>query len=221
MNKTIRCLLFLSAIAVVAPAHALTTVDVGTHALLPNMPGQTIDIFASGPDLIAGMDLFVRIADGGPDPDLPAFARGVISGPVITDLDILTGTVFGSNNTGSINGFATEENTFPDPYEQYENRSTTTASGAVIANGKIGTLTIDTTGFFVGSGPFALVLSSTAAGDTIFIDFFSSVGAKVPSSITDGLIVIAEVPEPGSLALALVALFATSSIALLRRHAFC
>jgi hypothetical protein len=154
-----------------APAAIL--INVGTHDLLPNTPGQTIQIFVSTTDAnrVAGCDLNAQVGDGGP-------ALGGTPGPSITSVDLATATIFAGNNPGQSN---------LGSYPQLAIYSIVTNSGTVPASGLLVTLTVDTTGFTTGS--WTLNLNDTLNGPTDF--------APTATTITDGLIVV---PEPCTLA---------------------
>jgi len=164
-------------------ASAVPTIDVGTHELLPDTPGQVVQIHVSGGDLVQGMNLFIMVANGGPEleliGELPPGAG--IAGPAITFADAITGTIFASNNLG--------QNYVPDGDVDLPQIATVyaiTQSGTVPAEGLLVTITLDTTGFFHGT----FALSLTVLG--VQSDF-----AGIPAQITDGFIVIPsdEVPS--------------------------
>jgi hypothetical protein len=164
---------------VVGVASATPVIIVGNHQLQPNTPDQTIEIQVSGGDAIEGLNLYAQVADGGPA------EGGSDLGPSIT-ADILTGTIFAGNNSGS-------DSTGSSP--QVAARNTLTDSGTVPASGLLATLTLDTTGFFAGS--WGLFLENTVNGATDF--------AGVAADITDGNITI--VPEPASALLLTISIF--------------
>ena len=164
------------------------SINVGTHYLQRNTAGQTIEISVSGSAEVQGLNLYAQIADGGPE------AGGGIDGPVLERVDIITDTIFGSNNTGQVDSLS---------LPQISIQLTTTSGGSVIANGLLATLTIDTTGF--SDGQFALKLSETLEGDSDF--------AGIPMVIENGQIVI--VPEPTSVFLVSALVFVAVSA---RRH---
>jgi hypothetical protein len=141
-------------------------IDAGMHMLLPNLSGQQVQIFATGGDPVAGIDLFVQIGDGG------ATVGGNDTGPTITQLDLTTGTIFAANHTG----------VFTDPAPLLWGATTTTTSGTVPAGGLLATLTIDTTG--ITTGQFDLILNPPATGPTAFAD------AGVVTNLTNGLLQI-------------------------------
>ncbi|MBI1310044.1 hypothetical protein GC176_01965 [bacterium] len=155
-------------------------IDVGNHVLQPDMAGQELQIQVSGGDEVQGVTLRVQIGDGGPE------AGGSQDGPSIQTVDILTGTVFESNNTGlrqDVDGDS------PDTVPQFERAETTTSSGTVSASGLLATITIDTTGFT--SGQFPLLLAGTLDGDTILPP--ASAGDV---SITNGILAISSSSSP-------------------------
>jgi hypothetical protein len=155
-----------------APARA-AAVNAGTHVLALNTPGQQVPILVSGSDAVSGIDLFVQVGDGG------ATVGGDDTGPRITQVDLVSGTIFAGNNTG----------VFVDPAPLIWGATTTTASGLVSANGVLATLTIDTTGIFVGQ--FDLILNPPSTGPTAFAD------AGITTSLVNGSLSIGDLPPPG------------------------
>ena len=155
----------------------------GTNNLLPNTAGQQLMLLVSNSTAAAtqniqGLDFRVQIANG------------LGTAPKITNVDIVTGTIFAGNNTGQFTPTG-------GSFAQAQARSTTTNSGFIDANGKLATITIDTTG--VSSGTFTLNVGpgSTRLGPTVFVD---GLGNTITPTITDGTIVI-QTPEPASASL--------------------
>jgi hypothetical protein len=148
-------------------------VNAGTHVLAPNMAGQQVPILVSGSDAVSGIDLFVQVGDGG------TTVGGDDTGPRITQVDLVSGTIFAGNNTG----------VFLDPAPLIWGATTTTQSGSVSASGVLATLTIDTTGMFVGQ--FDLILNPPSTGPTAFAD------AGITTSLTNGLLAIGDLTLPG------------------------
>jgi hypothetical protein len=171
-----------AALAFAGIASAAPIITVGAHNLLPNTPNQPVTISVSGGDAVQGVNFEVQVADGGPEAGAALGNGSHIDGPSIQSVDILTGTIFGPNNTGP--GGA--GGVVPQFYEA----TTTTASSTVSANGLLATILLDTTGFT--SGTFELRLANTVNGTTDF--------SGVPATITNGSVSI--VPEPGTLGLA-------------------
>ena len=172
-------------------------IDVGDHLLSPNLADQDILINVSSDpeEQVQGLNFFVQVADGGPE--VPG---GSIDAPIIQLLDVLTGTIFASNNVGKTD-FDGGPPPYPDDYPQFEGHSTLTSSGTVPANGLLGIVTIDTAGFT--GGTFDLFMENTLNGPTNFI---------IGAGITDGTITVSTkptavpgtgyaVPEEGSLVL--------------------
>ena len=181
-------------------ASATPIIDVGDHVLLANTPGQSIAIFVSGGGAVEGLNLNVQIADGG---TALAVYGGSIDGPAISDLDVVTGTIFAGNNTGADDP---EILALGTDYDQLELRTITTDVGTVAAAGLLATITIDTTGYFAGT--FELRLFDTINGPSDF--------AGIDAAIDDGTITI--VPEPGSRTLLCLS---TVIFLAIRRRGFC
>ncbi len=168
--------ILLLALLCVEPA-AAATINVGTHELLPNTPFQAIEIYTSGGDEVQGVNFNIQVADGGLE------AGGLIDGPAITDVDLITGTIFADNHTVQTNISAGYD------WPQFGAYAVTTASGTVAADGLLGTVVIDTTGFF--SGTWELRMAGTRNGDTDF--------TVLPATIFNGQLVL--IPEPSGLLL--------------------
>jgi hypothetical protein len=191
MNR-ILCLSLAAALSLSSIAHAVPVIVVGDHDLLPNTPGQNIDIFVfdagplpNGGQGVQGANLNALLGDGGPD--FGGFDIPGINIPVLGGGDLIApGTIFAVSNTGL------RYEIFP-PFNLIAANTTTDegTAGYVNPNGLLTVLTVDTTGLFEGSWP--LKLFDTFAGPTNFTAF-------VPIDITDGSITI--VPEPSTLVLA-------------------
>lgn len=172
-------------------ARAQLFVEVGNHGLFPATSGQTVDIFITnlgGTEvLVSGLDFSVQVADSGPSSE---GGFGIIDGPDITGVDILSGSIFASNNTGANDGGSVP---------QFANRTTTTSSGTVSFGAgtttKLATLTISTVGFSTPQ-TWDLNLLDTINGSTLFLD---SIGGNIFPTINDGTLSV--VPEPVSTAL--------------------
>ncbi|HUT58008.1 MAG TPA: hypothetical protein VNA25_09190 [Phycisphaerae bacterium] len=136
MNRaTVGCLVVL--LLGVSPVWA-AVINVDDHGLLPNTPGQVINISVTGGEQVNGLQFNLQVADGGPE------NGGSIDGPVITNVDILTGTIFDGNNWGDL-GWGPIPG--PGPAQLWESW-TLTASDTVPAAGLLAKVTFDTTGFF-------------------------------------------------------------------------
>ncbi len=180
----------------IATSRATPTIDVGPHNLLPNTANQQVQLFVTGGDSIASEDFWFQIGDGGPDGP-----NHTINGPIITGVDLATGTIFNGMDVNIL--FALHD---PQLWETGNG-----AASSVTANGLIATLTISTLGW--NSGTWGLSIFDTV---------------KLPASYTndsgsfffagsDGTISI--IPEPATLTLLGVALIAFGGLRFLRWRA--
>jgi len=189
----------LAGLAALAAGLALTVslrgqviIDLPELFLQPHMANQAFDVFIQnegGPVEVTGIGFNIQVADGGPE------AGGLIDGPAIMLVDVITGTIFESNN----NGVSGTGSILPQVYE----RGTMTVRPApgenesvvVIGTGrwKIARVTLDTTGF--DSGTYALTLN-TLNSPTKFTmpDADDMIPILIEGSVT-------VVPEPGGWAL--------------------
>jgi len=175
----------------VFPAAVEATIDVGIHTLLPNTPGQLIPVhvvIGDGTPGTGGVTLNAQVGDGGPervnvpvDPPLPPGEDG----PEITHVELLDGGAFGPTIFGAVGNFGHFGTVGEIP--QFFGQNTATITGAVPPNGLLAVLTIDTTGFFAGEGPWDLSLGDTLSGSTRLDDDTPEVN-PVPLVITDGLV---------------------------------
>ena len=156
-------------------AVANSTIALEHYQLLPNEPGQTIEIWVAGTEEIMGVNFFAQIGDG-------------LSGPLITEIDLLDGTIFESNNWGQW-AFVTLPSPSADAYTMTD---LSASSPTVLANGLLARITIDTMGFDGGSWP--LRLTDTLHGTTAFLD-----GALAEHSVDVNLGSVSIIPEPVSL----------------------
>jgi hypothetical protein len=184
---------FLSLALCASVGRADVIVDVGSHDLQPNMPAQVIQILVHGGDQVQGVMVQAQVEDGG------KLAGGNITGPTITKLDVITGTIFADHNTlqtPSSTGYM-----FP----QVARAGTTTPAGTTVAaEGVLATLLIDTTD--IPAGTYSLNLTGTVNLDTVF-------GEIVPTIHNGTLNVI---PEPAT---GLLAAAGATLLLRRRRHA--
>jgi len=159
------------------------SISVGSWTLAPNTPGQQIPIVASGGEQVQGVVLNVQVADGFPD-----VSGSSINGPDITAVDMIgAGTLFGSvGNTGT--------NLIAQSPQMWV-IGTSTTSGTVPADGILAWITIDTTGFQPGSGPWPLLLRDTFNGDT---NFQTVAGQLVPAIENGWIFLTGSGNDPGS-----------------------
>ena len=178
------CRLFLAIAALLifshVPTQAQLLITVGPHVLQPNTSGQSVELFLENPTLapisFAALNFNLQVADGAtPTP-----------APNITDVDILTGTLFASNNNGQVDAAS---------LVHAWAATTATSSGSVTlaagASRTLATIQISTLGYDSGSWNFNV--GNTFNGATAFADASAQ---TVPVTIVDGTISV--VPEPAS-----------------------
>ena len=151
------------------------------------IPGQQVivSVIAVGGEGVNGADLLLFSGDGG-----PSFGgtTNVATAPKITGADLVTGTIFASNNTGTTY-LNLDLGSGPEPLAGLAN--TTTSTGTVPANGLVGR-------FFVTAG--------TETGSfTLKLDEGNTLIGGVPASSL-GSVVLTVIPEPASALLLIGAL---------------
>ncbi|MEM7311649.1 MAG: hypothetical protein AAF497_00720 [Planctomycetota bacterium] len=206
-----RIIILLSAMAVFPSLASGSLVFFGMDSsdtiieIQPNMANQDIMIFSSGSTVVSGMNLRLIIGDGGIDisgMDVGAPAAGANT-PGITNVDVLTDTIFGDaggTQSGDFGGSATMGDTGADlDYVLAgSNASLLGAITSVTANGKLATITIDTTG--ITSGDFPIGFQEPGE----FTTDFAGIAACGLQGAT-----LRVVPEPSAfLAIGLVIVFA-------------
>ncbi|MEM6312454.1 MAG: hypothetical protein AAF743_00085 [Planctomycetota bacterium] len=166
--------------------------------LLPDTPGQQLEISVSGGEQVQGVDLYVQIGDGGPELSDFGVAAGTPA-PVITDIDLLDGTIYAAAadtpaDPGSI------------PQVAFRSLAITDPGFVAVADGKLATITVDTTGFFDGTFDLLLgdVLPFLVLGGP-YQTTFEFGGTEVPPTIENGTITIIPEPTLAAFALALLA----------------
>jgi hypothetical protein len=151
------------------------SIVVGNDVLIPNKANQTIQLQVTGGTPVAGVDLNMEIANGGT-------VNGGTAGPRITNVDLITGTIFAGNNAGQSNAPGLP----PQTYSGY----VVTSSGTVGASGLLATITIDTTGFTGQS--FSLKLGNFSNGGVPGNTDFATPdpnGTPIPANITNGNVI--------------------------------
>lgn len=126
-------------------------------------------------------------------------------GPIITEVNLISGTVFEPNNSGQFD-FGIPEYLTPGRTPGY---TVTTAAGSVPL-GTVALITIDTTGIAAGTYPLALtsdVLGPSAAYNQ----------GGVPGIFTNGSVTV--IPEPSSVVIALFGAAGIGAVAIRRRRA--
>ncbi len=134
----------LGSVLSLAVAHGEIMVQVGNHELLPDTADQKIEIFVTGDEQTAGVNLRLKINDGE-------------SGPVITDIDLETGTIFG--DASPISFIAP-----PGVPSSIVEAGVLAGIGDVLADGLLATITVSTEG--VEPGSYSLILNPPELGAT-------------------------------------------------------
>ncbi len=177
--------------AALSGARAQLFIDMGHVSLESNLAGQAVDLFVENtgaPLAISGLSFNIQVADSGP---ASQGGLGVIDGPDITGIDLLTGSVFAGNHTSP-----QDAGSIP----QFLNWTVTTSSGAIILEKgiryKLASITFDTTGFH--NGTWDLSVGETLNGPTKFFQINGpNVTDLIPYMHDGGLTVTATpVPEP-------------------------
>jgi hypothetical protein len=126
-------------------------IDVGDHVLLPDTPGQTIPIRVQGGADVAGLNFNLQVEDAG------AAFGGSRSGPAITSVDLVNGTIFDGNHEA-----VQVLTNAPQLVIHNITVASSVPNNAVAATGLLAIVTIDTTGFT--NGVFSLRMGDTLNG---------------------------------------------------------
>jgi len=190
LRKAFFALALVSAMS--TSALAVTNVIGGNHVFTVGTGLQTFPIIAASDsgEQIAGIDLYL-VMDG--------------LGPIITNVDLINGTVFQPNNVGQ-SGFGAPEYETPGREPAY---FTTTSAGSV-PTGIVALITIDTNSAAVGN--YLLSLDSPIFGPSAVY-----VGAT-PGGFVNGIVSLQPIPEPGSVVLALFGAAGLGLVAIRRRR---
>lgn len=177
------------ALALAAPCSALTTIFGGNHVFY-TAGESTFPIIATSDsgEGIAAVDVFLLMEP---------------SGPLITKIDVINGTVFETNNQGQ---FAFGGPQFRTP--GYEPAYYTTTNFGTVPTGVVGWVTVDFTG--IAPGVYNLSLENPVGPSAVY-DMFGVPGIYVNGTVT-------LVPEPSSIMLGLFAAASLGAIALRRRR---
>jgi len=203
-----------------AIANATITITAGTHVLLPNTAGQTVDVLitATQGEGLNAEDAFFAI-NGGTGP-----APFVTANP---SLRVAADTNFNLNNTTNPSGAA--QFAYPSPNGinppdtgllparsilLNNDPDSGDAVNAPIGVGKIfARLTVSTVG--VPAGSYVLALTN-ALGPSQIAD---TINGPLNPTLVDGLLVIPGVPEPSSIILGLFAVAGFGAVVIRKRRA--
>lgn len=186
MRKLTGFLVAALIMGVASPVNAQLSIEVGTIYLQPNTPNQVVELYVTGGTEVAGVNLVLLVANGGPEfEELLLLDPGEgILGPAMTSIDILTDTIFADNNIGQFDALEVFE------LSQAAEMATITAAGTVTAEGLLARITFDTTGLTEGSFPLHLTLQEDVT------HFQSLLGDVIPVDLTDGLLIVGDAPPP-------------------------
>ena len=149
---------------------------------------QVVQIFATGIVADGGADAMefdVQIGDGGSD------LGGTDTAPVITSIDLITGTVWAPNSPN-------QQDVVEFPLAR---QSTVDTTSLVTTDGLIATIEFDTTGFGVGEIDF-LLNGVAGSFDTTLFQGVNTLTTIAPN----GIIRVTAIPEPASAGVLLIGL---------------
>lgn len=176
----------IGALALAASSsHAVLFIDAGTHTLNPNSGStQFIELFISNSGSavrVGALDLFLQLADGSE------------ATPAIVSGDLLTGTIFSANNSGTQSDTSIPQSAFFG----VSKAGGAIGSGPLIPAGlsRIATIGIDTLG--ATSGSWEIRMETTLLGDSGYFED-SSLADRVPIQFVNGTLNLGTVPEPSS-----------------------
>jgi hypothetical protein len=159
---------------VVSRASAEIYIDAGTHDLLPETPGQRIQIFVTGGDPVMGVSLRVQVATG--FPHVPGSAD---VGPRLTEA-----TLIADSSSSIFAGTGAEID--PGSGPQLAFRYLTVSTDPVPAEGLLAELVLDTTGTSEGAYPLRLNEVFGGAPTTLY----DMSGRPIPTTINEGQLVV-------------------------------
>ena len=153
---------------------------VGDVVLEPDTPGQNVELFITGGEQVLGASLFAGLEDDGSG-----------GGPVITAVDLRTGTIFGPG--------AAQVDVVTEPRLRFSTVDNIATLDTVEADGLFATFTVDTTGVFGGEFDLNLAGVQGPTGPPQSTTLLSPTGDELPVSVTAGRLIVV-VPEPATAA---------------------
>ncbi len=171
-------------------AMADITINYGTNEggtlyidLQAETANQVVHLFATGIVADGGsdfMELDVQVGDGG------SVLGGTDTTPVISSIDLITGTIWASASPIQ-----------SDPSVNQLIRQSTVETGSLVsADGLIGTIVFNTTGFGTGEIDFRLS-GIVVEGDTFSTNFLQGT-SQLTTIAPNGIIRVTAVPEPST-----------------------
>jgi hypothetical protein len=160
-----------SAITTVSIELGIGRIDVGSHVLLANTPNQQISLYMTGSAPLNGMNLRLQLGDG---------LNSIIE-PIITAVDY-TDTIWTGFPKQIIGGPVEGAQQFVQSSVVFD-----AASSSVIGNGKVVTLTVDTTGIYFGSYAFALKGTQIGADSDLIV---AGTSTATPLFTSNGSIIV-------------------------------
>lgn len=176
VRKAGMLLTLLGGLVVCAQAQLL--IDVGDRDVLPSTT-QTIELTVqnTGGSAISfsGLNFNIEVPSGA---------------PAITGVDLITGTLFSSNNDGQLSG--TESSTYWGVSVTTAGSPPTSVTLGAGLTAKLATVTFSTGAI---GGPWTLAIKDTIGDDT---EFLNSVGGLISETVTINNGTISVVPEPNA-----------------------
>ena len=193
-GKVLPLLLVTLALSVLTPriAQAALSIDVGLQSVTADTAApQAIEIYVNndgGPTSVGAMDFYIRLGEG------------TGTAPYISSVDLLSGTIFESDNSGQ------SADPGNGPQLQFHEVLKASGAGPVLPTGSslIGTVSFVTAG--ITSGTYDLLLSVPGVGDT---DFYSDAASPSPLGtivFNGSLDVVTPIPEASTVFAAVLAL---------------
>lgn len=183
------------------PVQAEPIIEVGRVELLYGLADQEVQFFVTGGDPVDRLFFYIQVADGGPelgDSGMRSMPGPGTPGPHITNVDLITGTIFENNYVNLKPGLA---------FQQYRHLEIFARSGTTVPAGDpngldprlVATVTFDTSMWgaeYIDTEWELRLRNVVDAGDGGYNTVFGDAGGMS----TAGSIVIV-VPEPSTAAL--------------------
>lgn len=206
-------LVALALLLALSPLARANSIVVGNHNLLPNTPGQVVNLMVTGTDQYNSFDLksFINggLAGG------PAISHVFGDPAAAIPATNLVGSVWEGGNGGIGVNYPEGTTTVGSGYQTFAT-FTTLMGELTTANGIVVSLTFDTTG--VAPGVYSFSLTDGPMGPTAMFagyDLETWEPIVTPLTIVNGTLTV--VPEPASLVTAALAIAGLLAVAIRRR----